>query len=70
MKIYITFGQNHIHRINGKILDHDCLAAIEAKNHAGGRVKAFELFDRKFCTTYGTLESAHLEYYPRGIIEI
>lgn len=28
MKIYITLGQAHIHKINNKILNHNCLIAI------------------------------------------
>jgi hypothetical protein len=70
MKIYITFGQNHVHRVNNQTLDCDSVASIEAENESEGRKRAFELFGNKFCTSYKTLESVHLEYYPRGIIEI
>lgn len=29
MKTYVTFGQAHVHRINGKTFDADCVACIE-----------------------------------------
>ena len=28
MKTYVTFGQDHIHRVNGQLLDKDCVAIV------------------------------------------
>jgi hypothetical protein len=43
-KTYITFGQDHSHRIKDKYLDKDTVAVIEATTREKGRNKAFELF--------------------------
>ncbi len=52
MKIYITFGQVHVHRVNGKKFDKDSVAVIDCECHRDGRVKAFEYFGGKFFTSY------------------
>ena len=69
---YVTFGQQHVHRVNGHTLDTDSIACYNAADYSQGRDKAFELFGRSFFTDYheneiGTVE---MEYFPRGIIEI
>ena len=69
MKFYISFGQAHVHRINGETLDYDCLAEIEAKDYQAARKQANELFDDKWSALYE--ESAfNLSFFPRGIIPI
>lgn len=72
MKVYVTFGQAHIHRVNDKILDRDSVAVIEAPTHAKGREIAFELFGDKFFTTYpeDAWRTADIQYYPRGFIGV
>lgn len=67
MKTYVTFGQDHIHRINGKILDKDCVAIVE-----GNRDKVFELFGPKFCFEYPEKywDEEKMKYFPRGYVEI
>ena len=69
---YVTFGQQHVHKVNGHILDKDSIACYNAADCSQGRDKAFRLFGRSFFTDYheneiGTVE---MEYFPRGIIEI
>lgn len=70
MKIFVTFGQAHIHKVNGKIFDKDCVAVIEAKDHGSGKKEVFELFGDKFFTTYADIKEVSLEYFPRGIMEV
>ena len=72
MKIYVTFGQEHIHKINNKVFDKDCVAMIEVDNYAAGREKAFELFGKKFFTTHREEQVTEklLSFYPRGIISV
>ncbi len=68
MKTYVTFGLDHIHKINHKIFDHNCVAEIK-----GGREEVFRLFGPKFCFEYSekTFEFSSVEkYYPRGIISV
>lgn len=69
MTTYVTFGQVHAHRINGKTFDKDCVAVIESDTAAEGRSKAFELFGRKFCFEYFN-ELPEMKYFPRGLIEV
>ena len=72
MKHYVTFGQQHTHRVNGITLDCDSVDCYKAKNATEGREKAFEYFGNKFFTDYHNeqfdMESLH--YFPRGIIQI
>lgn len=68
MKIYITFGQIHVHSINGKTLDKDCVAVIEAETHEKGRKIAMDIFDGVFHQSLN--EPPDMSFFPRGLIEI
>jgi hypothetical protein len=72
MKTYVTFGQVHTHRINGKTLDCNCVAVINCNNPEHGRDMAFELFGRKFCMEYPEhkFNMSSMSYFPRGLIEV
>ena len=72
MKVYITFGQVHIHSINGKTFDRDSIAVINCKDYIEGRKKAFELFKRLFhnCYSEDEFNDDILSYFPRGLIEV
>ncbi len=72
MKAYFTFGQGHVHSVNGKTFDKDCVASIECKDYLQGRLDAFELFGNAFHNQYMDEELTEeiLSYYPRGIIEV
>lgn len=71
MKVYITFGQVHVHRVNNKTFDKDCVAVIDCKNMSEGRQKAFELFGEKwaFCYWWDDIKDS-MHYFPRGLIEV
>ncbi len=71
-KHYVTFGQVHIHSVNGKTLDKDTVAVYHADNDAEGRAKAFEYFGDKFFTDYhGEMwNPENLIYFPKGYVEI
>jgi len=71
-KTYVTFGQDHAHRINGKTFDCDCVAVINCEDGSDGRNKAFEFFGGKFCFEYHEKEfnPDDLKYYRRGLIEV
>jgi len=65
MAVYITFGQDHVHRINGTTIDRDCVAKVES------RKRAFELFGQKFCWEYNQEKIDEiLNWFPRGIIDL
>ncbi len=70
MILYISFGQIHVHSINGKTLDKDCIAAIKCDNYEEGRAKAFEWFEGKFAFDYLEMSDETLSYFPRGIIPV
>jgi len=78
MKVYFTFGQIHRHRVNGLLLDRDCVGVIYAHSHAAARVLAFEWFDGKFHNSYddqemppGSDKFKHLmSFFPRGLVHI
>ena len=64
---YVTFGQDHVHQINGKIFDKDCVALVN-----GDREKVFEIFGKRFCFEYPEehFEKIGMKHFPRGIIEV
>lgn len=68
MKIYITFGQEYVHKWGNKILDKDCVAELEAESENEAREWLFDTFDGKFFTTYKTLPN--MDYFPRGVIKL
>lgn len=72
MKTYITFGQDHTHRVNGETLDLNCVAVINHTEEESGRDIAFELFGPKFCFEYpeANWDESKLEYFPRGYITV
>lgn len=69
---YVTLGQSHVHRVNGHIVDKDCVVSYEAIDYTEGRRKAFELFGDKFFTDYHDTQfnMDNLHYFSRGIINI
>ena len=71
-KTYITFGQDHVHRVNGKTFDCDSVAVIESEGPQEGRDKAFELFGPKFCFEYPEVhwDASQLKWFPRGLINV
>lgn len=69
----VTFGQVHVHSVNGKTFDKDCVAEILAEDMGMARLIAVEHFGDKFCFMH-TLEhfksSGMAAYFPRGIITL
>ena len=72
MKLFITFGQDHIHEVNGRTFDCNCVAEIECINYANGRSKAFEFFGPKFYTSYIEIDLTHefMSHFRRGVISV
>lgn len=72
IKTYVTFGQVHVHSVNGKTFDKDCIACIEAPTAEAGRDDAFKIFDGVFGTTYWDEQQVKdmLHLFPRGIINV
>ncbi len=72
MNIYVTFGQVHAHRVNGKTLDCDCVAILKSESVDAGRAMAFELFGPKFSFVYSEEDWDHsdMQFYPNGYVHI
>lgn len=72
MKTYVTFGQVHVHEVNGKLFDKDSVAVIEAESPTAGRLRAADVFGDQFFTTYTdvTWDENNLKYFPRGLINV
>lgn len=72
MKTYVTFGQAHVHSVNGKTFDKDCVAVIECRNAKEGRRLAFEYFGRQFCFEYheDEFDTNKMRYFPRGLLPV
>lgn len=67
MKTYVTFGQDHWHKVNGKIFNCDCVAVVN-----GDREKVFELFGPAFSFEFreGIWDDGLMHLYPQGYIEV
>ena len=71
MKIYITFGQTHVHSINGKTFDKNCVAEITCENYEQGREIAMNATGGVFATSYTEKQiQDSLHFFPRGIIKL
>jgi len=72
MKHYVTFGQSHVHSVNGRTFDKDSVAVYEAADAQEGRTKAFEYFGDKFMTDYHgeQFDETTLHYFPRGYVYV
>lgn len=72
MKVYVTFGQSHYHKIDDKIFDKNCVAVIKCKSAEEGREKAFKTFGTKFCFEYPEkyFDHSKMVFFPRGFIQV
>ncbi len=72
MKYCITFGQAHIHKINGRMLDKDCVAVITAMSGESGLKLAERYFGKQYSRVYLEDEFGdnHMQYYPGGKVEV
>lgn len=67
--LYITFGQDHIHKLGNQVFDKDCIAEISCKTISEGREIASDLFGDKFFTSYTKDQLPNMRHFPRGIIK-
>lgn len=64
---YFTFGQSHVHRVNGKTFDCDCVVKITAEDP---RQTMFDTFGPKWAMQYDEMTPERESWYPRGIIDL
>lgn len=67
MITYVTFGQIHVHKINGKTFDNNCIAKVN-----GGMKEVRELFGKEYSSMYSLehLTPQMMSYFPRGVIKV
>lgn len=59
---YFTFGQGHVHSVNGCTFDKDIVVKITAEDP---RQVMFDTFGRKWSHEYTELPD--MRWYPRGV---
>lgn len=62
---YFTFGQAHIHSVDGFTYDKDVVVKVTAQHP---RAVMFEWFGNKWAFEYS--KQPNLAYFPRGVKEI
>lgn len=63
---WFTFGQTHVHHVNGKTFDKDCVVEIETASDP--RAVMFRTFGIKWAMQYD--EPPDMKHFPRGIIKL
>lgn len=63
--VFVTFGQGHTHRVNGKTFDADCVARVR-----GDRERVRELFGDTWHNCHDDRRNVDLTYFPRGVIDV
>lgn len=71
-KFFVTFGPAHVHSVNGKTFDTDCVCVIEAEDAAKGREIAFEAFGPVYAFLYPEVDwdDTDAVYFQRGFIDL
>jgi hypothetical protein len=62
---WFTFGQTHVHSVNGFTFDKDIVVHIRAHDP---REVMFMYFDRKWGMEYD--KEPNMDYYPRGVYDL
>lgn len=68
-----TMGQAHVHSINGKTIDKDTVAVIQAHTHKEAREIAHVMFEGEFSNSYSEEvweHSGYIKYFPKGYVEL
>ncbi len=66
---YISFGQDHVHKIDGVTLDCDILLKVVAPSEGEARERVFAAIGKRWFTSY-TEDTVDFEHFPRGFVEI
>lgn len=64
---YFSFGQIHVHSLNGQTFDKDCIVEITAEEP---REVMFQCFGDKWAFEYNDLNDDQLRHFPRGVIKL
>ena len=71
-KLYVTFGENHVHFINKKQLDKNCIGVFKCNTIEEGYVQINELFGNGFNMAFqeAAFFGGDLKHFPDGLKEI
>lgn len=70
---YVTFGQEHTHRINNKTYDCDSVLLVQAENEISARIELNKMFSGKWSSIYTEefyWKKEMNNYFPRGILNL
>ena len=73
MRSMVQFGFDHVHSIDGKIFDKDCVGVISGKDPDDCRRIAFEYFGKDFCIETPEFHfnfDKMYKYFDRGFINV
>lgn len=62
---YFTFGQSHVHSVDGRTFDKDTVVKI---THEDPRSEMFRLFGVRWSMQYD--EPPRMDLFPGGIVEV
>jgi hypothetical protein len=71
-KLFVTFGQVHVHKLGNVVYDKDCVAVIQADTYEEADTLAFALWNGKFhqhCPE-DRWDESKMKYFPRGYIPV
>jgi len=64
-KHYFSFGQAHVHRIDGVTLDADCLLMVEDDDAENARQRVWDTIGAKWAMQYSE-DRVNFKWFPRG----
>lgn len=68
-KFYISLGQDHVHKIRGKMVGKDNLLLIEARDMERAREIAFEMLDSEWSMIYPE-DKVSWNYFPGEVVQL
>lgn len=70
-KMYITFGQAHLHSIGSLVFDKDCVALVHGHDVADCYRQVHHYFGKTYCFSHhDEMPKGAMEYFPNGIVEV
>lgn len=63
---YFTFGQTHVHSVNGFTFDKDVVVMIKSTSYDTARAIMIAYFGYKWAMQYD--HTPNMFYFPRGIV--
>lgn len=65
---YFTFGQTHVHSVNGFTYDKDIVVVINSESEIEARKIMFDHFGEKWGFCY--IRKPNMDFFPRGFKQL